>query len=44
MHCVSSTGEDKLLPLEKIDLTETVSVNRERNVDFILQSHDVVEQ
>jgi len=44
MHCVSSTGEDKLLPLEKIDLTETVSVNRERNVDFILQSHDVVKQ
>jgi hypothetical protein len=44
MHCVSSTGEDKLLPLEKIDLTETISVNQQRNVDFILQSRDVVEQ
>jgi len=44
MHCVSSTGEDELLPLETIDLAETISVNRERDVDFNLQSRDVVEQ
>jgi hypothetical protein len=44
MHCVSSGGEEKLLPLEKIDLTETVRVNQERNVDFVLQSRNVVEQ
>jgi hypothetical protein len=38
MHFVSSNGEDHLLPLGRIDLAETVSVNRERNVNFILQS------
>jgi hypothetical protein len=44
MHCVSSSGEEKLLPLEKIDLSQTVRVNQERNVDFVLQSRDAVEQ
>ena len=44
MHCVSSGGEEKVLALEKVDLEQTVSVNRERNVDFVLQSRDVAEQ
>jgi hypothetical protein len=44
MHCVSAGREEKLLPLERIDLTETVRVNQERNVDFVLQSRDAVEQ
>ena len=44
MHCISSSGEDRLLPLEKIDLAETTRVNQERNVDFVLQSRDVLEQ
>lgn len=38
MHFVSSSGEDHLLPLGRIDLAETVRVNRERKVDFVLQS------
>jgi len=44
MHCVSSSGEQKLLPLDNIDLTESVRVNRERNTDFVLESRDMVEQ
>ena len=44
MHCVSTSGEEKLLPLDKIDLGQTVRVNQERNVDFVLQSRDATEQ
>jgi hypothetical protein len=44
MHCVTSIGEEKLLPLGEIDLAETVRVNQERNANFVLQSRDVVEQ
>jgi hypothetical protein len=38
MHFISSTGEDRLLPLGRIDLAETVRVNQERHVNFVLQS------
>jgi hypothetical protein len=44
MHCVSTAGKEQLLPLDKIDLAETVRVNQERNVEFTLQSRDVLEQ
>jgi len=44
MHCVSASKEEKLFPLEKIDLNETVRVNQERNVPFVLQSRDMQEQ
>ena len=44
MHFVSEDGEERLLPLERIDLSQTVRLNRERNVEFILQSKDAVEQ
>ena len=44
MHCVSASGTEQSLPLEKIDIGETVRINQERNVDFVLQSHDVIEQ
>ncbi len=44
MHCVSMSGAEQSLPLEKIDIGETVRVNQERNIDFVLQSRDVVEQ
>jgi len=44
MHCVSSDSQQRAFPLEKIDLDQTVRVNRERNVDFVLQSRDPVEQ
>jgi hypothetical protein len=40
MHFVSLTGEDRLLPLEKIDLSETTRVNQERKVTFIIQSRN----
>ncbi|MBO0912306.1 MAG: hypothetical protein J2P13_10980, partial [Acidobacteria bacterium] len=40
MHFVSSTGEDHLLPLERIDLAQTVRVNQERRVTFVLQTPD----
>jgi hypothetical protein len=44
MHCVSATGTEQSLALDKIDLSETLRVNQERNVDFVLQSRDVAEQ
>jgi len=40
MHFISSGGEDRLLPLGRIDLAETVRVNQERKVNFVLQSHN----
>jgi len=44
MHCVSTAGEEQLLPLDKINLAETIRVNQERNVEFTLRSRDVMEQ
>jgi hypothetical protein len=44
LHCVSPDGEQKLIALESMDLYQTVRVNRERRVDFVLRSKDVVEQ
>ena len=44
LQWTSESGEQKSLPVEKVDLYRTTSLNRERNVDFVLQSHDAVEQ
>jgi len=44
MHCVSANGEEKLLPLEQIDLSQTVHLNQERNVDFVLESRNATLQ
>jgi hypothetical protein len=44
MHCVSGSGDEKLLPLERIDLAQTLRVNQERHIDFVLQSRDATEQ
>jgi hypothetical protein len=44
MRCVLSGGEEKLIALEKIDLSESVRLNQERNVNFVLQSRELVEQ
>jgi hypothetical protein len=44
LRCVSAGDEQRAFSLEKIDLTETVLVNRERNIDFVLQSRDAAEQ
>jgi hypothetical protein len=41
---VSLDGEQKLVGLEAMDLYQTVGVNRERHVDFVLRSKDPVEQ
>ncbi|HVO61370.1 MAG TPA: hypothetical protein VMT53_10575 [Terriglobales bacterium] len=44
MHCVSDQGEERLIALERIDLNQTVLLNRERKVDFVLRSRDTIEQ
>lgn len=38
MHCVSLTGAEQDVPLNMIDLAQTVKVNQERNVEFALRS------
>jgi len=43
MHCVSADGEEKLFALERIDLNQTVLLNRERNIEFVLRTRDEVE-
>jgi hypothetical protein len=43
VRCISASGEQKV-PLEQVDLYRTTSLNRERNVEFVLQSRDAVEQ
>lgn len=43
MHCVSADGEEKLFALERIDLNQTVVLNRERNVEFVLRTRNEVE-
>jgi hypothetical protein len=44
LHCVSPDGEQKLIALESMDLYQTVRVNRERRVEFVLHSKELVEQ
>jgi hypothetical protein len=43
MHCISGDGGEKLFALERIDLNQTVRLNHERNVEFVLRSRDAVE-
>jgi hypothetical protein len=44
LHCVSADGEQKLVALDSMDLYQTVRVNRERRVEFVLHSRGPVEQ
>jgi hypothetical protein len=44
VHCVSQSGETKLVALNTLDVFETARVNRERRVEFVLRSKDPVEQ
>jgi hypothetical protein len=44
MHCISQEGQSRAFPLEGIDLEQTLRVNRERNVEFVLQSRDAVKE
>jgi hypothetical protein len=41
LQCVTLDWERKLLPLARLDLDETVRLNQERNVDFVLRSQEV---
>jgi hypothetical protein len=43
VRCISASGEQKV-PLEQVDLYRTTTLNRQRNVEFVLQSRDAVEQ
>lgn len=45
IQCISEDGEKKAFALDNLDLYQTVRLNRERNVEFVLHSKDgVVEQ
>jgi hypothetical protein len=44
VHCLLAEGEQKTFPLDKMDLYQTATLNRQRNIRFVLQSKDVVEQ
>lgn len=44
LQWVAENGEQKALPLEQVDLYQTTRLNHERNVDFVLQSKNAVEQ
>lgn len=44
LHCVSPDGQQKLIALETMDLYQTLRVNRERRVEFVLHSKEPVEQ
>lgn len=38
LHCVTQGAKDRYIPLEMVDLAETVRLNHERNIDFNLKS------
>ncbi len=41
--CVTLDWERKLLPLARLDVDETIRLNRERNVEFVIRSRDISE-
>src|ERR1700733_2827093 len=44
LRCVSPDGQEKLIALETVDLYQSLRVNRERRVEFVLRSRDSVQQ
>ena len=44
MHCISESGVEQEVPLEGINLTQTIKLNQERNVEIVLQSKDALGQ
>jgi hypothetical protein len=40
LQCASEDGEQKAFALENVDLYQTVRLNRERKVEFVLRSKD----
>jgi len=41
IHCVSALGTEQDVPLGMIDLAQTVKLNQERNIEFVLDSRAV---
>jgi hypothetical protein len=41
LHCISAAGAEQDVPLAMIDLAQTVKLNQERNVEFVLDSKGV---
>jgi hypothetical protein len=44
LHYVTPDRREKLLPLGRLDLEETVKLNEQRNVKFELHSKDALDQ
>ena len=44
LECVSESGEHKTFALESVDLYQTLRLNRERNVEFVLRSRSGVQE
>jgi hypothetical protein len=44
LHCLTLDGEHKVVPLGRLDLNETVRLNRDRNVEIVLRTKDGREQ
>jgi hypothetical protein len=40
LQCVTLDWERKLIPLARLDLDETIRLNRERNVEFVIRSRE----
>ena len=38
IECLSEDGQRRGFPLEAVDVYQTVKTNRERNIDFVLQT------
>jgi hypothetical protein len=44
LHATSPNGADKVIPLDALDLSETVRFNQERKVNFELKTKDISQQ
>jgi hypothetical protein len=44
LHCLTLDGEHKVVPPGRLDLNETVRLNRDRNVEIVLRTKDGKEQ
>jgi hypothetical protein len=44
LHCLGPDGESTLIALESVDLSQTVQINAERHVEFVVRSKQPIEQ
>jgi len=42
-HLLTTNGERKMFPVSRLDLEETVRINRERNAEFVIRTPEVSE-